>query len=68
MYKSVIRKTLFKFDPEDVHHFTFSILKTFFKFPFLQIIFYIPITYKMKNVHNLYFMCTKFYRYGNIKF
>ncbi len=34
MYKSVIRKTLFKFDPEDVHHFTFSILKTFFKFPF----------------------------------
>ncbi len=34
MYKSIIRKTLFKFDPEDVHHFTFSMLKTFFKFPF----------------------------------
>lgn len=29
MYKSLIRPILFKFDPEDVHHFTFSILKNF---------------------------------------
>ena len=29
MYKSVIRPLLFKFDPEEVHHFTFSILKNF---------------------------------------
>ncbi len=33
MYKSIIRKTLFKFDPEDVHHFTFSMLKNLFKLP-----------------------------------
>ena len=34
MYKSIIRKILFKFDPEDVHQFTFSMLKMLFKFPF----------------------------------
>ena len=32
MYKSIIRPILFKFDPEEVHYFTFNILK---KFPFL---------------------------------
>ncbi len=36
MYKSVIRKALFNFDPEKVHHFTFSILKTLFKLPFTE--------------------------------
>ena len=36
MYKSIIRKTLFNFDPEKVHHFTFSVLKTLFKLPFTQ--------------------------------
>lgn len=34
MYKSIIRKILFNFDPEKVHHFTFSMLKTLFKLPF----------------------------------
>ena len=29
MYKSLIRPILFKFDPEEVHHFTFSVLKNF---------------------------------------
>lgn len=29
MYKSLIRPILFKFDPEEVHHFTFSFLKNF---------------------------------------
>ena len=29
MYKSLIRPILFKFDPEEVHHFTFSMLKNF---------------------------------------
>lgn len=29
MYKSIIRPILFKFDPEEVHHFTFSMLKNF---------------------------------------
>lgn len=33
MYKSVIRKALFKYDPEDVHHFTFNMLKYLFKLP-----------------------------------
>lgn len=28
MYKSVIRPIFFKFDPEKVHHFTFSMIKT----------------------------------------
>lgn len=34
MYKSIIRPILFKFDPESVHHFTFSILKIANKIPF----------------------------------
>lgn len=29
MYKSIIRPIFFKFDPEKVHHFTFSLLKNF---------------------------------------
>ena len=33
MYKSVIRKILFKYDPEEVHHFTFNMLKNLFKMP-----------------------------------
>lgn len=36
MYKSLIRKTLFNFDPEKVHHFTFSILKYLFKLPIVE--------------------------------
>ena len=36
MYKTLIRPILFKFDPEEVHYFTFSMLK---KFPFLAKIF-----------------------------
>ena len=36
MYKSFIRPILFKFDPEEVHYFTFSVLK---KFPLLTKIF-----------------------------
>ena len=35
MYKSLIRKVLFKFDPEEVHHFTFSMLKNLFKIPLI---------------------------------
>lgn len=33
MYKSIIRPILFKFDPESVHHFTFSSLKFINKIP-----------------------------------
>ena len=33
MYKSVVRKILFKYDPEEVHHFTFNMLKNLFKMP-----------------------------------
>ncbi len=36
MYKSLIRPVLFRFDPEEVHHFTFGFLK---KFPGLAKIF-----------------------------
>ena len=34
MYKSLIRPLLFLFDPEKVHHFTFTLLKLCFKIPF----------------------------------
>lgn len=33
MYKSFIRPILFSFDPEKIHHFTFSALRTSFKIP-----------------------------------
>lgn len=36
MYKLLIRPILFLFDPEKVHHFTFSFLKIIFKFPFIS--------------------------------
>ena len=33
MYKTLIRPLLFKFDPEEVHHFTFKSLRNLFKIP-----------------------------------
>lgn len=36
MYKSIIRPILFKFDPEKVHHFTFSVLRIAHKIPFVS--------------------------------
>lgn len=33
MYKSFIRPLLFKFDPEEVHHFTFKSLRVLFRIP-----------------------------------
>lgn len=33
MYKSIIRPILFQFDPEKVHYFTFSLIKTICKIP-----------------------------------
>lgn len=39
MYKSFIRPILFKFDPEAIHHFTFSFLKIIHKIPFVPQIF-----------------------------
>lgn len=35
MYKSIIRPILFSFDPEKIHHFTFSMLKGIHKIPFV---------------------------------
>lgn len=35
MYKKIIRPILFRFDPEEVHHFTFSFLKFIHKIPFV---------------------------------
>ena len=35
MYKSIIRPLLFNFDPEKVHHFTFSFLRIINKIPFV---------------------------------
>lgn len=39
MYKSVIRPLLFKFDPEQVHHFTFASIKFLSKIPGASSIF-----------------------------
>ena len=36
MYKKIIRPILFNFDPEKVHHFTFSLLKGVFRIPFVK--------------------------------
>lgn len=36
MYKSIIRPILFNFDPEKVHHFTFSFLRFVNKIPFVS--------------------------------
>jgi len=36
VYKFIIRPFLFLFDPEKVHHFTFSFLKTVFKIPLIK--------------------------------
>lgn len=36
MYKSIIRPILFNFDPEKVHHFTFSFLRIANKIPFVS--------------------------------
>ncbi|NQX85422.1 MAG: quinone-dependent dihydroorotate dehydrogenase [Flavobacteriaceae bacterium] len=35
MYKSLIRPILFRFDPEKIHYFTFSLVKILSKFPFI---------------------------------
>jgi len=36
MYKSLIRPILFWFDPEDVHHFTFKLIRFLNKIPFVS--------------------------------
>jgi dihydroorotate dehydrogenase len=38
MYKLIIRPILFLFDPEKVHHFTFSAIKLIFKIPLLSLL------------------------------
>ncbi len=37
-YTKIIRPILFRFDPEKVHHFTFSFLKLAFKVPFTKLL------------------------------
>ncbi|WP_341222303.1 quinone-dependent dihydroorotate dehydrogenase [Polaribacter atrinae] len=39
MYKSVVRPIFFLFDPEKIHYFTFSLVKTLCKIPFVSSIF-----------------------------
>ena len=47
MYKLLIRPILFLFDPEKVHHFTFSAIKILFKIPLMS-----SIVKGMYEVHN----------------
>ena len=39
MYKTLIRPIFFAFDPEKIHHFTFSLIKVVSKIPFMTSIF-----------------------------
>ena len=39
MYKSIIRPLFFLFDPEKIHHFTFSLIKTLSKIPGIPFVF-----------------------------
>lgn len=39
MYKLIIRPIFFLFDPEKIHHFTFSLVKILSKIPFVSLIF-----------------------------
>ncbi|WP_299665500.1 quinone-dependent dihydroorotate dehydrogenase [uncultured Polaribacter sp.] len=39
MYKKIIRPIFFQFDPEKVHYFTFSLIRTLCKIPFVSSIF-----------------------------
>ncbi|MEM6515925.1 MAG: quinone-dependent dihydroorotate dehydrogenase [Bacteroidota bacterium] len=39
MYKALLRPILFQFDPEKVHHFTFSLIKNLSKIPLIPSIF-----------------------------
>lgn len=39
MYKALIRPLLFCFDPEKIHHFTFSLIRTLSKFPGMKSLF-----------------------------
>ena len=39
MYKAIIRPILFCFDPEKVHHFTFSLIRNISKLPGLKSLF-----------------------------
>ena len=39
MYKAFIRPILFSFDPEKVHHFTFSLIRTVSKIPGFKALF-----------------------------
>jgi len=40
MYKSLIRKTLFRLGAEKAHNFTFGLIKVLFQLPFVKSIFY----------------------------
>ncbi|WP_299124489.1 quinone-dependent dihydroorotate dehydrogenase [uncultured Winogradskyella sp.] len=39
MYKAIIRPVLFRFDPEKIHHFTFSLIRTISKLPGIKSLF-----------------------------
>ncbi|MEY8848456.1 quinone-dependent dihydroorotate dehydrogenase [Psychroserpens sp. XS_ASV72] len=47
MYKTIIRPILFQFDPEKVHHFTFSFIRTVCKIPGVESL--INMSYQIEN-------------------
>jgi dihydroorotate dehydrogenase len=50
MYKLIIKPLFFLFNPENVHHFVFSILKNLFKIPGIKAIFKYLFVYENKNL------------------
>ncbi len=72
LYKSTVRKVLFQFDPEAVHHFTFKAIKNLFKLPFVPTLVKSRFGFehpslereifglKFKNLHNFHFSVMRF--------
>ena len=58
MYKSIVRPILFFFDPEKIHHFTFSLIKLLCKIPFVSNIFRVLYVVKDKRLERTLFGIT----------
>lgn len=58
MYKSLIRPIFFLFDPEKIHHFTFSALKFLGKIPGMKSIWRSLYVYKKKSLRREFFGLT----------
>ncbi|MBL6444849.1 quinone-dependent dihydroorotate dehydrogenase [Fulvivirga sp. 29W222] len=58
MYKSLLRPVLFRFDPENIHHFTFDILKSAGNVPGMKSLWRKLYNYEDKSLERQYFGLT----------